>query len=217
MQDVSKGGRTVLFVSHNMGAVASLCKTGFWMQQGRLVKSGQAREIVDEYLTKNLGTINVVVDLSEAKRQGDAGRRLKIQKVEWLSGLPMQHGEKFSIRVHFSTRDAVEEIAIGIGFCNLEGTRLLTYDSDFQSGRRLNVTGETKGFVDIIAQDFPLAPGLYNFAVGCRSGDAFGLDYIPEAGQIEVVMGPKTPGYINVPGAGVRLFSEWEWNFPPDK
>jgi len=218
MQDVSKGGRTVLFVSHNMGAVTSLCKTGYWMQQGKLVKSGPARQIVDEYLSNNSETLKTVVDLSEARRSGDQGRRLKVEKVEWLSGLPMQHGEKFSIRVHFSTRDRVEEIAIGIGFCNLEGTRLLTYDSDFQDGRRLNVGPQTKGYVDIVAPGFPLAPGLYNFAVGCRSGDAFGLDFIPEAGQIEVVMGPKTPGYINVPGAGVRLVGDWDWNLvPPSK
>ncbi len=218
MQDVSKGGRTVLFVSHNMGAVASLCKTGFWMQSGRLVKTGPARQIVDEYLTNNSETLKTVVDLSDAKRAGDQGRRLKIEKIEWLSGLPMQHGEKFSIRVHFSARDNVDEIAIGIGFCNLEGIRLLTYDSDFQDGRRLDVKKNTSGSVAVIAGVLPLAPGLYNFSVGCRSGDAFGLDYIPEAGQVEVVMGPKTPGYINVPGAGVRLFSDWEWNLlPPPK
>ena len=213
MQDVSKGGRTVLFVSHNMGAVASLCKTGFWMQQGRLVKTGAARQIVDEYLTSNNETLKTTVDLSDAKRAGDQGRRLKVEKVEWLSGLPMQHGEKFSIRVHFSTRDDVDEISVGIGFSNLEGTRLVSYDTDFQDGHRPDVKKNSAATVDVTGNELPLAPGLYNFSVGGRSGDAFGLDYIPEAGQIEVVMGPKTPGYINVPGAGVRLASDWKWNF----
>src|SRR6202020_2183842 len=33
MQQVGKSGRTVLFVSHNMGAVTTLCRTGIWMQQ----------------------------------------------------------------------------------------------------------------------------------------------------------------------------------------
>jgi lipopolysaccharide transport system ATP-binding protein len=215
MQDVSKGGRTVLFVSHNMGAVASLCQTGFWMQQGKLVKSGPARQIVDEYLTNNSETLTTVVDLSGARRSGDQGRRLKVDKVEWLSGLPMQHGEKFSIRVHFSTSDDVHEVSVGIGFANLEGTRLLSYDTDFQDGNRPDVKKNSTGFVDVHGHGLPLAPGLYNFSVGCRSGDAFGLDYIPEAGQVEVVMGPKTPGYINVPGAGVRLAGDWTWNFLP--
>lgn len=41
MGDISKGeGRTILFVSHNMSAVKSLCNTGYLLQNGLLVKSG---------------------------------------------------------------------------------------------------------------------------------------------------------------------------------
>jgi lipopolysaccharide transport system ATP-binding protein len=213
MQDVSKGGRTVLFVSHNMGAVTSLCQTGIWLQSGQIVKSGPARQIVDEYLTVNADTHKTVVDLSDVRRHGDQGRRLKIKKVEWLSGLPLQHGEKVAMRIHFNTRDEVHEVSTGLGFSNLEGIRLLSYDTDFQDGYRPDIAADRTCFVDVNLTELPLAPGLYNFSVGCRSGDAFGLDYLPEAGQVEVIMGPKTPGYIAVPGAGVRLNSEWNWDF----
>jgi lipopolysaccharide transport system ATP-binding protein len=213
MQDVSKGGRTVLFVSHNMGAVTTLCRTGIWMQQGRLIKTGPARQIVDEYLTVNADTHKTVVDFSAARRSGDQGRRLLIGKIEWRSGLPLQHGEKVSLRIHFETRDTVHEVSVGLGFSNLEGVRLVSYDTDFQAGYRPDIAKDRACYTDILVDELPLAPGLYNFSVGCRSGDAFGLDYLPEAGQIEVIMGPKTPGYIAVPGAGVRLRSEWNWNF----
>ena len=51
MQDVSKGeGRTVLFVSHNMAAVKSLCKSGVILQNGRLVYYGTSAQAVDMYL-----------------------------------------------------------------------------------------------------------------------------------------------------------------------
>ena len=51
MQDVARGGgRTVLFVSHNMGAVRSLCQTGVLLSQGRVVKRGTAEEVIDLYL-----------------------------------------------------------------------------------------------------------------------------------------------------------------------
>ena len=51
MQDVSKGeGRTVLFVSHNMAAVKSLCKRGVILQSGMLVDSGDVDTIVSHYL-----------------------------------------------------------------------------------------------------------------------------------------------------------------------
>jgi lipopolysaccharide transport system ATP-binding protein len=51
MQDISKGeGRTVLFVSHNMAAVKSLCKTGIVLENGRLTFQGTSEECVGYYL-----------------------------------------------------------------------------------------------------------------------------------------------------------------------
>ncbi|MCQ2347545.1 MAG: ABC transporter ATP-binding protein, partial [Paludibacteraceae bacterium] len=51
MQDVSKGeGRTVLFVSHNMGSVARLCKTGIVLEHGKTAYMGTARQAIDYYL-----------------------------------------------------------------------------------------------------------------------------------------------------------------------
>lgn len=49
MQDVAKGGRTVLFVSHNMATVLSLCGTGVFMEKGRVAFHGATRESVAMY------------------------------------------------------------------------------------------------------------------------------------------------------------------------
>ncbi len=52
MQDVSKGeGRTVLFVSHNMGAVKNLCKTGVLMDQGRIQLIDSTENVVQKYIS----------------------------------------------------------------------------------------------------------------------------------------------------------------------
>jgi lipopolysaccharide transport system ATP-binding protein len=51
MQDVSKGeGRTVLFVSHNMTAVKSLCKRGIMIENGLIVDTGDIESVVSHYL-----------------------------------------------------------------------------------------------------------------------------------------------------------------------
>jgi len=51
MQDVSRNdGRTVLFVSHNMGAVARLCKTGLLLKNGLIRKTGKMNEVIESYL-----------------------------------------------------------------------------------------------------------------------------------------------------------------------
>ena len=50
MQDVASVGRTVLFVSHNMVAVQSLCSRGLLLDQGRIVKDAPAAEVISSYL-----------------------------------------------------------------------------------------------------------------------------------------------------------------------
>lgn len=54
MKDVSSvGGRTVLFVSHNMAAVRSLCKSGVVLQNGMMAYTGSAEDAVAFYLENN--------------------------------------------------------------------------------------------------------------------------------------------------------------------
>ena len=59
MQDISKGdGRTVLFVSHNMAAVKSLCTRGVLLVDGEIVKSGTTNSIIETYLQNNTVSLN---------------------------------------------------------------------------------------------------------------------------------------------------------------
>ena len=56
MDTVAKEGRTILFVSHNMGAINQLCTTTLWIDQGRIVELGPTNSIINKYLTDgNLG------------------------------------------------------------------------------------------------------------------------------------------------------------------
>ena len=50
MNDVAKGGRTVLFVSHNMAAIRSLCESAIWIDSGKIIKEGSANEVIKSYV-----------------------------------------------------------------------------------------------------------------------------------------------------------------------
>ncbi|MBO4542278.1 MAG: ATP-binding cassette domain-containing protein [Bacteroidales bacterium] len=59
MQDVSRGeGRTVLFVSHNMASVRSLCNLGIVLQNGNIFFQGTVNDAINEYMQTNLLEIN---------------------------------------------------------------------------------------------------------------------------------------------------------------
>ncbi|MFQ5604266.1 MAG: ABC transporter ATP-binding protein [bacterium] len=51
MRDVAEEGRTVLFVSHNMGAVSQLCSRALWIDDGQIKSNGPSAEVVAQYLT----------------------------------------------------------------------------------------------------------------------------------------------------------------------
>ncbi|MCX5998576.1 MAG: ABC transporter ATP-binding protein [Chloroflexi bacterium] len=54
MGDVAKGGRTVLFVSHNMAAITRLCPHAILLESGRVLRAGEASRVVSDYLESGL-------------------------------------------------------------------------------------------------------------------------------------------------------------------
>lgn len=54
MSDVASHGRTVIFVSHNMQAVQSLCKSALYLKNGKMEDSGLTNDVVNNYLSKEV-------------------------------------------------------------------------------------------------------------------------------------------------------------------
>ncbi len=57
MQDVAGEGRTVLFVSHNMAAVQSLCRSCIWLKDGQVVEIGETGQVVSRYLSSGVSSL----------------------------------------------------------------------------------------------------------------------------------------------------------------
>jgi len=71
MGDVAKGGRTVLFVSHNMGAISQLCPTCLWLDGGSIKKRGLSRSIITFYLEGNSEAIEIGERIFEENLEKD--------------------------------------------------------------------------------------------------------------------------------------------------
>jgi lipopolysaccharide transport system ATP-binding protein len=212
MKDVAGHGRTILFVSHNMGAMITLCTSAIWLNNGSINYLGDTRDVVDQYLKKNTENHESVMDLGAISRSGEFGKKLLIKKIEWTSGLPIKHGEKMTARIYFNALKDVDEVSLGIGFSTLEGTRLLTFETDFQEMFRPNLNEGSAHFLDLAIPEICLGPGVYSLDIGARSGDNFALDFLPSFAQMEVAIGKNTPGTIVRQGSGVRMRSDWIWN-----
>jgi len=83
MQDVSDGGRTVLFVSHRMSAIRELCQSGILLEAGKIVHRGPIDEVVDKYLASSSSDQNVNEDILPRMHYYD-NTELEIYRIEML-------------------------------------------------------------------------------------------------------------------------------------
>jgi lipopolysaccharide transport system ATP-binding protein len=98
MEDVARTGRTVMFVSHNMGAMRSLCRSGLLLDEGRLVESGDIGRCIESYFTR-VGAF--ASDESSGKRSpGTSGfgrvllhseRKGPVEQSEWFEAETSLH------------------------------------------------------------------------------------------------------------------------------
>jgi lipopolysaccharide transport system ATP-binding protein len=88
MGDVAKQGRTVLFVSHNMEMVQSLCERAFLLDAGKLIYRGTASDVVDHYLqtVKSLTRSELTQLEHRQDRSGDGSAKIVSLKIEDADG-----------------------------------------------------------------------------------------------------------------------------------
>jgi lipopolysaccharide transport system ATP-binding protein len=203
------GGRTVLFVSHNMAAVRSLCTKALWLDHGTVAMHGLCRDVTDAYLC-------ALLNPGAARRTGSDGERLRLTRIEFNGGLPVRHGEALRIRLEYEARTAIEAAAFGVGLSTLDGARIMTIDTDLESAP-VTLREPHRGIVEAEIGILHLQPGRYALDVGARSGANNSLDYLANCAQIEVLPGSKTPALIIRETGGVRLPARWCWHRREDR
>jgi lipopolysaccharide transport system ATP-binding protein len=81
MGDVSRQGRTIVFVSHNMIALRKLCTQAVWLDGGQVLERGEAGSVIDHYLQKNMGMNLESVWEDEGRAPGNERVRLRSVRV----------------------------------------------------------------------------------------------------------------------------------------
>ena len=132
MKDVSLGGgRTVLFVSHNMAAVRALCSSGIVLKNGCLDVIGSAQQCVDYYLSERTSELSKKVSINKSHRDGWVSKELEFVEAE------MENDNKhiatdellcFLLKIKVNDSD-VNKFTIGLSIANSEERRVGSYIS----------------------------------------------------------------------------------------
>ncbi len=166
MNDVSRGeGRTVLFVSHNLGAVASLCQKGLLLQNGRLVYDGQINDVLSKYASIN---INEIKKLDTIKFRGILKDKIRFTSIHLNSLNPFEEfihvkpQEEILFKVNFISQEE-QPIRIILGLYK-DGLRLLSlHDVPIHIQSKGSFTSKF-----LIPSSF-LRPGIYTLGLGSHS------------------------------------------------
>ncbi|MDQ3849119.1 MAG: ABC transporter ATP-binding protein [Actinomycetota bacterium] len=88
MGDAARSGRTVLFVSHNMTAIESLCSRAIWLEEGRCVADGAPSEVISRYLTTSFSALTERLWPEPQDAPGNDRVRLRSARVRPEGGHP---------------------------------------------------------------------------------------------------------------------------------
>ncbi len=185
MDDVAKGGRTVLFVSHNMAAVEHLCRRVLLMRAGKIVLDGEARRAIGEYLS------DFTVEAEEGRLDSvkrDPGLKPVIRKLEFLDRrgqkiAAVATGDGVTILIHYRHSEPIRRPFLGLLFETTSGTKVFWVQSRMQRGEMPDLPAT--GTIACRIPRLPLVPGTYFIQPGCGSGTTQ-LDLVPRAYQIQV-------------------------------
>lgn len=140
MGSVAGEGRTVLFVSHNMGAIGQLCTRALLLNQGRLVCSGATQEIIQAYLNDNETGI---VANSELSFSPDASKQVQILGIRVTDHLDrpvcdLNRIHPFRIMIEYEVRKHTESASVEFILETLDGLNVcVSTDLDVAGAERI--------------------------------------------------------------------------------
>jgi lipopolysaccharide transport system ATP-binding protein len=125
MSEVAHGGRTVLFVSHNMGAIRELCALALMMDKGRLIQTGSPDRIISQYLNLDASECLVYVNNNPSERPHIVRAEVMRERVGTM-GCRMD--EPLAIRIEVYT-GGLRDLVVSVHIFNPSG-QMVHHSSD---------------------------------------------------------------------------------------
>ena len=171
MQDISKGGgRTVLFVSHNMAAVRKLCKSGIVLQNGMVHYSGTAEDAINEYLKSSADCYEnlPLADIPRTDATSGLIRFTECQFTDFDNATITPHcGRPLRIRLKAEVMEDLENVDVSIDVCNSLGEPMMNFASPYTMNSFSLSRGEHWLNLDI--HKLPLTKGSYRLGLWCAT------------------------------------------------
>jgi lipopolysaccharide transport system ATP-binding protein len=214
MRDISlASGRTVVFVSHNMGAIQSLCSSALLLETGRVTFAGTAQDAVQAYSRNRAEASNGVHASNKWTRQGTGLARVKSIRIEDEQGNAhavycMGEPVVFVVEVEFA--EEVSNPILGLNIVTEEGIRVADCRSAHYGVQIGNVWGDIEYRVRI--ESLSLYPRSYSIEPWVTDSACLSVyDWVKDAADLVVTSGPNFLSGAGVTGDHGISFVQTSW------
>jgi len=191
MEDVAdRGGRTVLFVSHQMDAIETLCEVAIMLGNGRVVSIDSAELVISEYLS--LSTENIPHLSGRRDRKGS--QKAYFTRCEHQAAGVMHEGFQksgedlvFDLEITSRLPEVSHGIRISLDIIDDRGKTVLMFQNTFEGATISLEPGASVITVKIPA--IPLAPSTYSVSLFMADNNNDILDWVQNVRSIEIVPG----------------------------
>ena len=162
MDDVSRSGRTILFVSHNMQMIQKLCNKGILLNKGKVLQDGSLDAVVKNYLETAQDGQSVYEPAPPANTAQSAGYVTRVQIEDQQGNLvnEVAVGKAWQIRVRYKLTRSVSHFIIGMGIVTpMEQPFRTTWSEPADTP-----AGEYE--VIFLNDDIMLTTGIYSLVIG---------------------------------------------------
>lgn len=169
MEDVTRSGRTILFVSHNMAAITRMCSRGLWIDQGKMAFSGSADEAVRQYLGSSTNdSTNLAGYIMMPGTHKGPVRRIELRCEGNVTGTLFM-GCQMEVRVYFESTEALDSPVLGIIIKDSQQSPLIGVNNKHYSGAMTERPLRT-GYLSARIPRLPLFEGHFSLDVHFGNG-----------------------------------------------
>ena len=202
IRDIRMQGRTILFVSHNMAAVRSICRQALIIEKGYVIAQGEIDQTVDRYLSQ--------ISSSQPAGETVETNTFSVRSVEINSnaGPVIKTFDPVEVRVRFVPRTEIKDPGLYVSILTMDSRRLTGLDlKDFVTTTALPAGEPAElGFT---IDSLPLLPGAYQLEIHLKDMAQQLIEFVPktfkfEVAETEVYGGRKLDGWFGNVGLRAR-------------
>jgi lipopolysaccharide transport system ATP-binding protein len=170
MGDVAREGRTVLFVSHNLGAVTQLCPRALWIDEGGLRLDGASADVVEAYLQSSVRGSSTWENPDRAVATRFRFKSVRVLSVDRQPAAVVAFNSQFTIEIGYEVGAPLRDLSVICRVNDVAGNTIWTsWDTDVK-GRRLDATLAGRYRSVCTVPPHLLRPGTYFVFVAACAG-----------------------------------------------